>query len=208
MTPTLGTLDYNTVLLDYRKYFFMKPFTLAMRGMHYGLYGKDSESNQVGALYLGDGSLVRGYSYNSFTNNDCATSGSGSLATSTCPQFDRLVGSRLAAREHGATHSVVRYERLWVDPESAAADRDRAVRGCGRGVDEGERAGVELRIDVGRSHTGGKHGDRVADQPVRVRRVPGVLRPSVRTARAKRGMGLPAAAGVVRRGGVLGRPTR
>jgi len=77
VTPTLGTLDYNTLLLDYRKYFFMKPFTLAMRGMHYGLYGKDSESNQVGALFLGDGSLVRGYSYNSFTNNDCVTSGSG-----------------------------------------------------------------------------------------------------------------------------------
>ena len=98
VTPTLGTLDYNTVLLDYRKYFFMKPFTLAMRGMHYGLYGKDSESNRMGALYLGDGSLVRGYSYNSFTNNDCATSGSGSLASSACPQFDRLVGSRLASR--------------------------------------------------------------------------------------------------------------
>jgi outer membrane protein assembly factor BamA len=96
VTPTLGTLDYNTVLLDYRKYFFMKPFTLAMRGMHYGLYGRDSESDQVGALFLGDGSLVRGYSYNSFTNNDCATAGTGSLATSSCPQFDRLVGSRLA----------------------------------------------------------------------------------------------------------------
>jgi hypothetical protein len=96
VTPTLGTLDYNTVLLDYRKYFFMKPFTLAMRGMHYGLYGRDSESDQVGALFLGDGSLVRGYSYNSFTNNDCVTAGSGSLATSSCPQFDRLVGSRLA----------------------------------------------------------------------------------------------------------------
>jgi len=67
-----------------------------MRGMHYGLYGRDSESNQVGALFLGDGSLVRGYSYNSFTNNDCVTAGSGSLATSSCPQFDRLVGSRLA----------------------------------------------------------------------------------------------------------------
>ena len=96
VTPTLGTLDYNTVLLDYRKYFFMKPFTLAVRGMHYGLYGKDSESDQLGALYLGDGSLVRGYSYSSFTSNDCTSNGSGSLASSTCPQFDRLVGSRLA----------------------------------------------------------------------------------------------------------------
>jgi outer membrane protein assembly factor BamA len=96
VSPTIGTLDYQTVLIDYRKYMFMKPFTLAVRGMHYGLYGKDSETDRVGALYVGDGSLVRGYSYNSYTNADCASAGTGGLAGSSCPQFDRLVGSRLA----------------------------------------------------------------------------------------------------------------
>ena len=30
-TPTLGTLSYNTLLADYRKYFFAKPFTLAVQ---------------------------------------------------------------------------------------------------------------------------------------------------------------------------------
>ena len=95
-TPTLGTLSYNTLLADFRKYFFAKPFTLAVRGMHYGLYGKDAESDRIGALFLGDGSLVRGYSYSSFSNADCAATGTGGLAGSTCPQFDRLVGSRLA----------------------------------------------------------------------------------------------------------------
>jgi outer membrane protein assembly factor BamA len=96
VTPTIGTLKYETVLLDYRKYLFVKPFTLAVRGLHYGLYGKDAESDRIGALYLGDGSLVRGYSYDSFNSNDCTSSGTGSLASSTCPQFDRLVGSKLA----------------------------------------------------------------------------------------------------------------
>jgi Tol biopolymer transport system component len=96
VTPTIGSLRYETVLADYRKYFFMKPFTLAMRGLHYGMYGKDAESDRIGALYLGDGSLVRGYSYDSFNANDCTANGSGSLASSTCPQFDRLVGSKLA----------------------------------------------------------------------------------------------------------------
>jgi outer membrane protein assembly factor BamA len=96
VTPTIGTLKYETVLLDYRKYLFVKPFTLAVRGLHYGLYGKDAESDRIGALYLGDGSLVRGYSYDSFNSNDCRSSGTGSLASSTCPQFDRLVGSKLA----------------------------------------------------------------------------------------------------------------
>lgn len=96
VTPTVGTLDYQTLLLDYRKYVFLKPFTLAFRGLHYGLYGKDSESDRLGALFLGDGSLVRGYSYDSFRSGDCVANGSGSLAGSSCPQFDRLVGSRIA----------------------------------------------------------------------------------------------------------------
>ncbi|HUQ80751.1 MAG TPA: BamA/TamA family outer membrane protein, partial [Gemmatimonadaceae bacterium] len=48
------------------------------------------------SMYVGDGSLVRGYSYDSYTNNDCTSSGTGGLSGSTCPQFDRLVGSRLA----------------------------------------------------------------------------------------------------------------
>jgi outer membrane protein assembly factor BamA len=95
VTPTIGTLKYQTLLVDYRKYFFAKPVTLAFRGLHYGMYGKDAESDRIGAMYLGDGSLVRGYSYNSFTSSDC-TSGTGGLATSSCPQFDRLVGSKLA----------------------------------------------------------------------------------------------------------------
>ena len=96
VTPTIGTLKYQTLLVDYRKYFFAKPFTLAFRGLHYGMYGKDAESDRLGALYVGDGSLVRGYSYDSFSSNDCTSNGTGGLATSSCPQFDRLVGSKLA----------------------------------------------------------------------------------------------------------------
>jgi hypothetical protein len=96
VTPTVGTLKFQTLLVDYRKYFFAKPVTLAFRGLHYGMYGKDAESDRMGALYLGDGSLVRGYSYNSFSSSDCTSNGTGGLATSSCPQFDRLVGSKLA----------------------------------------------------------------------------------------------------------------
>jgi Tol biopolymer transport system component len=96
VTPTVGTLKFQTVLADYRKYVFMKPFTLAVRGMHYGMYGKDAESDRIGSVFLGDGSLVRGYSYSSYSDNDCVTSGSGNLAGSTCPSFDRLLGSKVA----------------------------------------------------------------------------------------------------------------
>jgi outer membrane protein assembly factor BamA len=96
VTPTTGTLSYQSLLVDYRKYVFFKPFTFAIRGVHYGLYGKDGENDRMGALFLGEGSLVRGYSYDSFSNADCVTNGSGGLAGSSCPQFDRLVGSRVA----------------------------------------------------------------------------------------------------------------
>jgi outer membrane protein assembly factor BamA len=96
-TPTVGSLKYQTLLADYRRYVFFKPVTLAFRGVHYGRYGRDSDSDRLGALYLGDGSLVRGYSYNSFQSSECtAGSSTGSLAGSSCPQFDRLIGSRLA----------------------------------------------------------------------------------------------------------------
>ncbi len=95
ITPTIGGLAYNELLVDYRKYLFRKPVTLAVRGVHYGRYGRDGDSNQLGTLFLGDGSLVRGYAYDSFNAAECG-SGTGSLASSTCPQFDRLLGSRLA----------------------------------------------------------------------------------------------------------------
>jgi hypothetical protein len=96
LSPTLGTLRFHTALLDVRRYFNLRPVTLAVRGMHYGRYGRDADGQQLGVLYLGDGSLVRGYDYNSFTAGDCSGAGTGALAGSTCPQFDRLVGSRLA----------------------------------------------------------------------------------------------------------------
>jgi outer membrane protein assembly factor BamA len=96
VTPTTGTLQFQSLLADYRKYMFFKPFTLAIRGLHYGMYGKDAESDRMGALFIGDGSLVRGYSYESFSNSDCVSDGSGELAESSCPQFDRLVGSKVA----------------------------------------------------------------------------------------------------------------
>ena len=39
--PTFGHYRYVTLLADYRRYFFKRPFTLAFRALHYGRYGKD-----------------------------------------------------------------------------------------------------------------------------------------------------------------------
>jgi len=89
VSPRFGTLTYQTLLADWRRYLFRAPFTLALRGLHYGRYGADADSERLGPLFLGENTLVRGYSIGSFRASECS-------GTSDCPEFDRLVGSRLA----------------------------------------------------------------------------------------------------------------
>ena len=91
--PTFGDLQFQSLTADYRRYFFFRPVTLAVRGLHYGRYGRDAESNQLSALYLGDPTLVRGYELGDIGLSEC-TPVPGN--TGACPEFDRLVGSRLA----------------------------------------------------------------------------------------------------------------
>jgi hypothetical protein len=97
-SPTIGSLNYQSYLADYRTYNRMGQLSLAFRGIHYGRYGRDGDSDRIGAVFLGDPSLVRGYSYDSFRASECNPSapGTGSIDGSTCPQFDRLLGSRVA----------------------------------------------------------------------------------------------------------------
>jgi len=58
--------EYNitNLSLDVRKYFFLKPISIAFRAMHYGRYGKNA--NNLYPLYLGNEYLVRGYNFNAF----------------------------------------------------------------------------------------------------------------------------------------------
>ena len=92
--PTVGTINWVSVLADYRKYVMpLRPFTLAARVLHYGRYGSGAEDPRLAPLFLGYPSFVRGYDYGSFSAAECPTT---STATSTtCPAFDRLLGSKL-----------------------------------------------------------------------------------------------------------------
>jgi len=87
-----GDLDFHTALADYRRYFFRRPVTLAVRGLHYGRYGDGSNDARLSTLYLGAGSLLRGYDPYSIDPVECGPSTDGS-----CAVFDRLVGTRIAA---------------------------------------------------------------------------------------------------------------
>lgn len=95
VNPTFGQLNFQGLLGDYRRYWFMNPFTLAVRGLHYGRYGRDAEaygSGQLYPIYLGEETLIRGYGYGSFNfQTECA----GAQNQNTCPVFDRLLGSRV-----------------------------------------------------------------------------------------------------------------
>jgi Tol biopolymer transport system component len=86
-----GDLNFETALADYRHYFFARPVTFAIRGLHYGRYGSDAEDPRISPLFLGDGTLVRGYEFGSFDQVECHASGSDQ-----CPVLDRLIGSRIA----------------------------------------------------------------------------------------------------------------
>jgi outer membrane protein assembly factor BamA len=101
VSPTIGTLSYQTLLADYRSYHFNRPFTFAFRGLHYGRYGSNSDgfaddgTRVLSPLFVGWETFVRGYAQESFTSAECRpdTSDLESLA---CPAFDRLIGSRIA----------------------------------------------------------------------------------------------------------------
>ncbi len=87
-----GSLTYGGVLADYRRYFMpVRPFTFAVRGLHYGRYGADAEDSRLTPLFIGYQGLVRGYDFGSFDANECE-----SVDLNTCEAFDRLNGSRVA----------------------------------------------------------------------------------------------------------------
>src|SRR5688500_878555 len=89
VAPTFGDLRMTTALADYRHYFMPARFyTIAVRGMHYGRYGRGGEDERLIPLFIGYPEFVRGYGINSFASGECASSDS-------CPTFDRLVGSRM-----------------------------------------------------------------------------------------------------------------
>jgi len=91
--PTFGTLQFQSVLADYRRYLFRRPVTLAFRALHYGRYGQDAESERLSPLYIGHDTLVRGYRLGSIAADECTPVPDNPRA---CPEFDRLIGSRLA----------------------------------------------------------------------------------------------------------------
>ena len=86
VSPVAGQLRFTGVLADARRYLYLRPFTLALRGLHYGRYGRDAEG-VFSSLYLGQPSLLRGYGS---VYSDCVNTGAD------CGLLNSMVGSRIA----------------------------------------------------------------------------------------------------------------
>ena len=87
-----GDVNFGTLLLDHRRYVFLRPLTFAVRGLHFGRYlGTQEDATLLRPIYVGDPSLVRGYQAESFDIGECTA-----LPGDECPEFSRLVGTRVA----------------------------------------------------------------------------------------------------------------
>ena len=92
ISPAFGTWQFTAGLADYRRYIFVRPFTLAVRGMMFGRFGRDAERFPV---FLGTTELLRGYTYGSFRDNECIAD-PGNNSQTGCAELDQLIGSKVA----------------------------------------------------------------------------------------------------------------
>ena len=88
ISPLIGTINFYTLLTDYRRYFVpVRPFTLAFRLLHYGRYGKGGEDSRLYPLFIGYETLVRGYNSGSYEFEE--------FESDDPFDFNRLLGSKL-----------------------------------------------------------------------------------------------------------------
>jgi hypothetical protein len=90
-SPAFGDWNFHAATLDYRQYIWVRPFTLAFRGMFFGRYGGDSDRFPI---FLGGTELVRGYTFGSFRRTECMQNVDETSQTG-CAEVDQLIGSKI-----------------------------------------------------------------------------------------------------------------
>ena len=93
--------SFTSVVADIRRYFSpSNSITFAARGLHFGRYGNNLDTNRTTAAiqpyFLGYETLIRGYSFESLDAEECAaTALEPGAVEGSCPAFERLFGHRL-----------------------------------------------------------------------------------------------------------------
>jgi hypothetical protein len=97
----------------------VRPFTIAVRAVHYGRYGANAEDGRLIPLYVGYPEFVHGYGVGSFSATECQAVAAPSP---TCAIFDKLIGSRIATTNlelrvplKGLWTGQVQYGRVPID---------------------------------------------------------------------------------------------
>jgi hypothetical protein len=86
VAPAVGDLTYTRVVADYRRYFMpVRPYTVAVRVLHWGRYGPDGDDPRLTSSFLGSTYLVRGHRLDHLYCQPDAARGCG----------DALLGNRL-----------------------------------------------------------------------------------------------------------------
>jgi Tol biopolymer transport system component len=93
VAPAFGGISFYSLLGDTRRYVFLRPVTFAVRGMTYGRYGGGSEDERLSPIWLGQPAFIRGYDPNNFGIDECVVE---TTQDNPCPEYTRLVGSRMA----------------------------------------------------------------------------------------------------------------
>lgn len=91
LSHTAGSTDFAGVTADGRWYLPLWRGAVALRGMHVGRFGPDAGQALLEPLYLGAGTLVRGYDAESMAWEECVRS----ATLGGCTAFDRLLGTRM-----------------------------------------------------------------------------------------------------------------
>ena len=92
VSPAFGRWQFTAGLIDYRRYLFFRPLTIAVRGFMFGRFGRDADRFPV---FLGTTELIRGYTAGSFRNHECLANVATSSQTG-CADLDQLIGSKVA----------------------------------------------------------------------------------------------------------------
>ncbi len=92
VSPAIGSWQFTAGLIDYRRYLFFRPFTIAVRGLMFGRFGRDADRFPV---YLGSTELIRGYTAGSFRSHECVANQQTTSQTG-CAELDQLIGSKIA----------------------------------------------------------------------------------------------------------------
>lgn len=118
---TVGTVNYQTMTLDYRRYFNPTTnLTIAFRGLHFGRYGDQLEDRTrtrgvVNDLYVGQESLVRGYSPFSFDQfRECNVAANAPDEFDFCPVYERLFGQRIGVFNAEARVPLIGTDRFGI----------------------------------------------------------------------------------------------